>query len=309
MTLWKRIFLHGLGLTAATSFVLGTAWAQTVGKPLQPVIPKTWDEKALADWATPLAVLNVRPDHFSEEEYYRAPLDNYRTYPVYAPGREPAGYWEMIQKVGPKPLIEPGRLKTRADWVEAGRRVFEEFDHITLRNYDPAAIIAARSFEATGPDGVVGSVRWVPTEKGLALGLTNCESCHARRELDGRRIAGPPVGSAGHGAGGNSGALPFLGAADHVAGAPIRLAGSARPPFVPRLRCSVACGRYSRTCRKHGSGGDPTTEGPAVAVSNGVFARWNGSFFYPSKIPDLIGVKDRKYLDATGTHLNRGSAI
>src|SRR6476646_11031778 len=46
--------------------------------------------------------------------------------------------------------------------------------------------------------------------------------------------------------------------------------------------------------------------GPAVAVSNGVFARWNASFFYPSKIPDLIGVKDRKYLDATGTHLNRG---
>jgi hypothetical protein len=46
--------------------------------------------------------------------------------------------------------------------------------------------------------------------------------------------------------------------------------------------------------------------GPATAVSNGIFARWNGSFYYPSKIPDLIGVKNRKYLDATGTHLNRG---
>src|SRR5437667_4896840 len=42
--------------------------------------PKTWDAKALADWATPVAGLNVRPGHFSEEEYYRAPIDHLRTY-------------------------------------------------------------------------------------------------------------------------------------------------------------------------------------------------------------------------------------
>jgi hypothetical protein len=34
--------------------------------------------------------------------------------------------------------------------------------------------------------------------------------------------------------------------------------------------------------------------------------RWNGSVFYPTKVPDLIGLKDRKYLDATATHLHRG---
>ena len=48
----------------------------------------------------------------------------------------------MIQKIGPKPLIEPDKLKTEADWVEAGQRVFEEFDHITRRSYDPDAIAA-----------------------------------------------------------------------------------------------------------------------------------------------------------------------
>jgi len=46
----------------------------------------------------------------------------------------------------------------------------------------------------------------------------------------------------------------------------------------------------------------------AAAVSNGIFARWNGSPYYPAKIPDLIGVRERKYLDATATHLNRGVA-
>src|SRR3954463_13783408 len=108
-------------------FVLtSTVSAQQKGQPFRPVIPKTWDEKALADWATPVAGLNVRPGHFSEEEYYRAPIDNLRTYPVYYPGREPAGYWEMLQKVGPKLLIEPETFKTDADWIRAGKRVFEE---------------------------------------------------------------------------------------------------------------------------------------------------------------------------------------
>jgi hypothetical protein len=48
--------------------------------------------------------------------------------------------------------------------------------------------------------------------------------------------------------------------------------------------------------------------GGGFVPRNPVFPRWNGSPYYPTKIPDLIGVKDRKYLDATGTHLNRGIA-
>jgi hypothetical protein len=43
----------------------------------------------------------------------------------------------------------------------------------------------------------------------------------------------------------------------------------------------------------------------AFRASGGI-PRWNGSLLYPSKIPDLIGIKDRKYIDHTGTHLHRG---
>src|SRR5262245_66514151 len=110
--------------------------------------PKTWDAKALADWATPVAGLNVRPGHFSEEEYYRAPVDNLRTYPVYYPGREPKGYWEFLQKVGPQPLISPEKLRTDSDWIEAGRRVFEELDVPNMRKLDPKLIEAMRSAAA-----------------------------------------------------------------------------------------------------------------------------------------------------------------
>jgi hypothetical protein len=38
----------------------------------------------------------------------------------------------------------------------------------------------------------------------------------------------------------------------------------------------------------------------------GAITRWNGSLYYPAKIPDLIGIKDRKYIDHTATHLHRG---
>jgi hypothetical protein len=37
-----------------------------------------------------------------------------------------------------------------------------------------------------------------------------------------------------------------------------------------------------------------------------VVARFNGSPFYPTKIPDLIGVRDRKFIDHTATHQLRG---
>jgi hypothetical protein len=59
-----------------------------------------------------VAGLNIRPTHISSKEYYSLPVENFRSYPVYMPGREPEGYWEMLQHIGPRPLIEPDTLKT-----------------------------------------------------------------------------------------------------------------------------------------------------------------------------------------------------
>jgi hypothetical protein len=113
----------------------------------KPVIPRVWDEAELAGWATPVAGLNVRPTHISATEYYSVPEYNLRSYPVYMPGREPDGYWEMLQRIGPKPLIEPGVLRTEADWVQAGQRVFEEATTSPLTTIDPQAIANFRSRE------------------------------------------------------------------------------------------------------------------------------------------------------------------
>src|SRR4029453_6694558 len=42
------------------------------------------------------------------------------------------------------------------------------------------------------------------------------------------------------------------------------------------------------------------------AIPPGVFARQGTSPFSPAKLPDLIGIKDRRYLDATGLVRHRG---
>jgi hypothetical protein len=52
----------------------------------------------------------------------------------------------------------------------------------------------------------------------------------------------------------------------------------------------------------------PNQVGPifGAAAQPGLFPRWNGSAIYPTKIPDLIGMRDRKYIDHTATHRHRG---
>jgi hypothetical protein len=50
----------------------------------------------------------------------------------------------------------------------------------------------------------------------------------------------------------------------------------------------------------------PDLDPRAFGFIPGVAPRFNSSPFYPTKAPDLIGVKDRKYIDHTATHRLRG---
>lgn len=57
------MLVHRPLIVFASLFLLLAQRGQT------PSAPKTWDDVALADWATPIAGLGVRPGHFSESEY------------------------------------------------------------------------------------------------------------------------------------------------------------------------------------------------------------------------------------------------
>lgn len=278
-------------------------------------VPRTWDEAALADWATPIAGLNVRPTHISAKQYYALAVENLRTYPVYFPGREPEGYWDMLQRVGPQPLIEPEKLKTETDWIDAGRRVFDEADQLHERVFDETVIAAARraeTFEQAHtlplPDGTFYFLRWVPTKQGVALSLGSCNICHLQYLPDGTRIPGAPsfpgatrgpqfrnplVGVIHDTSRVLSGDAPFVMGPDPLG---MWLYQSYGVPWIndeiqERLKTATRADYIALLAAFGRSGGIP---------------RWNGSLFYPAKIPDLIGIKDRKYIDHTATHLHRG---
>src|SRR5690349_10742854 len=117
LTLWLLCAAVVVFLTTPTAL---RSFAQTKSAATSDkiVVPKIWDAKQLATWATPVAGLNVAANFYSEEEYYAAPIDNVRTYPVYAPDKEPKGYREWMLKQGTQRLIEPEKLKTERDWIE-----------------------------------------------------------------------------------------------------------------------------------------------------------------------------------------------
>jgi len=64
-------------ITFALIIVCFNSNAQKSEACFSPTIPRTWDEAALADWATLLAGLNLRPTHISSKEYYSLPVENW----------------------------------------------------------------------------------------------------------------------------------------------------------------------------------------------------------------------------------------
>ena len=313
--------VHSGGAMKTVSLILFTVTLESSAlfsqTRFRPAIPKTWNKAALSDWATPVAGLNVRPGHISEDEYYAMPTDNLRSYPVYFPGREPEGYWSMLQQVGPKPLIEPDRLESETQWVEAGRRIFDEADAPQLRTFDPKLIAEVRSrefIERQGavpyPDGTLQVLRWVPTRQGMALSVANCSGCHVLHKSDGGIISGAPrlaevsrrrqFKFRGVDAG-------YLESPSHVLrGVPPFTMGGETFGIWLYQAYGVPWLKDDPNERLKGITEAQYAALVAAERFGGAITRWNGSPLYPAKIPDLIGFKDRKYIDHTGTHLHRG---
>jgi len=293
--------VHRTLVELSSLVILSVTLAACSSKPSTPLIeaPRIWNDRDLAEWANPVAGLAVRPDHFSEAEFYAAPVAEWvRTYPVYFPGREPEGYWERLQRTKSEPLLAPG-ARTEAEWISAGRRVFEEMDVPVFRSLDTDLIATVRSKDAFAKmgghpqaDGTVHFLRWVPTSKGLALGVHDCASCHTRQLADGTQLSGAQFDDAGDGVVGalvSEGDERFFGESGGLI--------AWRSFAVPWVQGDV----HERIkTMSNAELGELTFTPP------GTFARFNGSPFFPTQVPDLAGIRDRKYIDHTATHLLRG---
>jgi hypothetical protein len=285
---------------------VANAGGETKAKKPGLTAPRIWNDKDLATWGLPVTGVNAAPRFYSEAEYYAAPLDDFRTYPVYHPDREPSGYMDWLHQQEPKPLVDPAEIQTDEDWARVGRRVFEEFDVAQFRTDDPKAINALRDREilkdsraTLTPDGRYALFRWVVEAKGkVRLTTLECAGCHMRMEPDGTVLHGPA---------GN-----------------LRVDRVAFPIMIAQLdfRSDETGERLPQTEQNYIAFGVPwlpddihagfrqMNEEQLTAIARsgliGTFARFNGSPYFTTKIPDLIGVKDRRYLDATATHRNRG---
>src|SRR5882757_1288339 len=98
----------------ARAFVFGTALAIFViasGSAADKAVrvPTTWDDEALAWWQLPLVARESQPVLLTSQQFYRLPeLKIYKSYPVYAPGKEPAGYMDQLRTFEPKVVFDAG---------------------------------------------------------------------------------------------------------------------------------------------------------------------------------------------------------
>jgi hypothetical protein len=151
----------------------------------------------------------------------------------------------------------------------------------------------AKTGALSGKDGALLWFRYVVKEKGkVELGVFSCAMCHTRVMPDGAIVKGA------------QGNFPFEQAGILFAK---RSFTSERIRFfehsffgVPWIKPDPLAGLDQMPL-------DQIAEWHA-AIPPGVTARHGTSPFHPSQIPDLIGVKDRKYLDHTGLQLHRSIA-
>ena len=100
MFLIRTKFVIVIILLAGSVFVvLSQRKAHVTTSSFTPVIPRVWDDAEMAGLQLPLVDSNASPKQVSSDYYYRIPVRTiYKNYPVYAPGKEPAGYLEWLKQ-------------------------------------------------------------------------------------------------------------------------------------------------------------------------------------------------------------------
>lgn len=195
-----------------------------------------------------------------------------------------------MQRQEPEIVFDPKKLKTEADWIAAGEAVFE--------NPDGALPVTADSpvrnpayYEKFGirltKDGVDPYQRYVIRQKGkVELGVFSCADCHTRVLDDGTIVKG------------GQGNFPRAKAQNFdIEKRRAQIEANLKRPR-PALPWSIWQPARVITFEEMVAN--------ASATPPGVFTRHRANGVV--RIPDLIGVKDCKYLDATGLQLHRGIA-
>lgn len=294
-----RIFLHrlsrisilGLSLLPCTGSFSQSPRAQRTN------VPKMWNDAAMSTLEVPLANPSDSPKQAPASYYYRIPVRPiYKQYAVYAPGREPAGYMEWLKQQEPVLLwsdtAHKPKLETETDWIKAGEIVFSAPIFSEAGDQGVVALADVRTpawYEKSGMpisrDGILPYLHYVIREKGkVELGSFSCAMCHSRVMPDGSVIKGA------------QGNFPLERAEKF----------SPRPqPPLPLIRAfnhalySVPWLHPDPIAWVDDMSADQILD-LLQTIPPGVVSRHRATPIDPVQVPDLIGVRDRHYLDRTG---------
>jgi hypothetical protein len=261
----------------------------------RPDIPKAWDGEAVRTMELPLVGLGEAATHISAEEYYRLTVRKiYRSYPVYHPDREPKDYQEWLQNREPVIEFDVSKLKTQADWIKAGEQIFQgASDRAASAESNIVNSRRAERFQAAAipvaADGSVPFWRYIIREKGKVELASGCAACHVRVLPDGTVVPGA------------QGNLP----AGWIVGQNRRSRREREPDSLRQIRmrdfvrASVPWLRPDPAENLKQASWEEvigSTEHRIAGLANRVGTNPN----FAPKIPNLIGVKGRRHLDATG---------
>jgi len=268
-------------------------------------VPRVWDDRELASMELPLAYPEASPKHISSDYYYRIPARPiYKSYPIYAPGKEPRGYTEWLEQQEPEIVFDATTLKSAKDWIQAGEIVFDApigygatFKLSQVRDLDWYRRIGA----PVTRDGVMPFSRYVIRKKGvIEVGSGGCVMCHARVMPDGSFLKGA------------QGNFPV----DRAIGYNLRQqAAEAKDPqeFLKQIRLGQRAFFAAPWLQPDPAARIDTMSLDEIAaayeaIPSGVSTRVNLSLFSPVQIPSLILIADLRHLDHTGVVLQRSIA-
>jgi hypothetical protein len=284
---FKQLLIYLLGPLIVLALGLGECGRRTakVSRP----IPRVWDDAAFASFELPLADTGIHLKHATPNDYYRIPERRiWKSYPIYAPGKEPPGYMEWLEEQEPELVFDAAKLQTDEDWIKAGELVFDA----PITYNELTGVIGVRDprwYEKNkvpvAADGTVPFLRYVIREKGnVEVGDFSCVMCHARVMPDGSVIKGA------------QGNFPF--GSVFASGLPTQLSLD----LLRKVNHQLFAAPWVKN-DPHARLNQMSREEIVAAyeaLPAGVIPRFGSSLFFPPQVPDLIGVKDRHYLDHTG---------
>lgn len=252
--------------------------------------PKAWDPDALAR-------MNAagHGKYIPADAYYKIPERTiYKTYPVYRPDKEPENYIPFLSAQNPEIVFKPEALKSAFDWLQAGEAVFSSAGDTSLltpedlRNPEVWKRLNFRIDE----EGALAGWRYVIRKRAkIELAPTLCGSCH-EGVVDGITVPGA--------------ANLWRSGAMHSYELRRRLNAARDRDAAERRELDQQFALFSAPW---------LSPDPAEALRKldagqlwqiydtmpaGTAAMPGTSPVFPPRMPDLIGVKDRKRLGATG---------